>query len=60
MLRSHAMEMEGHLFYHKKILVKQVLEKVYVPIVLVMTISFLLHKYWLNHRLTRCLSKFIE
>ena len=45
-----------HLFSHKKILVEQVPEKVYVPNVLAMWIYFLLHESRKNHVLIRCLS----
>ena len=55
MLISHAMVKEGHLQYHKKILVKWVPE--YVP---AMPISFLLHECWLDHGLIRCLPNCLE
>ena len=35
-------------------------EKVYVPNVPATTISFILHEYWLNHWLIRCLLNFLE
>ena len=54
------MVMEGHLLSHKKILVKRVPYKVYIPNVLVMSISFLLQEYCLNHGSTGCLSNCLE
>ena len=51
----HEMVTEGRLLSHTKILVKWVPENV-----LEMSISFLLHKYCLNHGLIRCFSNWLE
>ena len=57
---SHVMVIKIHLLSHKWIFVERVPEKVYVPIVLEMTIYFLLQKYWLNHWLIGFLSNCLE
>ena len=55
MLTIPVMVTEGHLHSHKYILVKRVPENVpEIPI------SFIFHKYCLNHGLIRCLSNWTE
>ena len=54
------MVIKGHLLSHEWLFVERAPEKVYVPNVLAIKQSFLMHKYCLHHWLIRCLLNWLE